>query len=226
MARDFQRPFARPAGAVEVLLVRHGSAAAAEAGAPLDGHADPSLTLDGRAQAEAVCARLAAESPARLFVTPMRRTAETAAPLAARLAVAPTVVPQLREVHLGSWEGAFADRLAARDALVRELFAAQRWDVIPHAEPDDRFRARVRDGLEHVARETGPDAAAVAVVHGGVIAEACRQATGSEPFAFLYAENGSITRLLRLASGRWALRGFNDVAHLAGVPHLAAGRAG
>lgn len=225
MARDFQRPFARPAGAVELLLVRHGSSAATT-DAPLGDHADPPLTLDGRAQAEAVCARLAAEPPMRLFVTPMRRTAETAAPLAARLSLAPTVVPELREVHLGSWEGAFADRLAARDALVRELFTAQRWDVIPRAEPDDRFRARVRDGLERVAHETGPDAVAVAVVHGGVIAEACRQATGSEPFAFLYAENGSITRLLRLASGRWALRGFNDVAHLAAVPHLAAEGAG
>lgn len=217
MARDFQRPFVRPAGAVELVLVRHGSSAATT-GAPadtLDGHHDPPLARAGRAQAEAVCARLASAPPARLFVTPMRRTAETAAPLAARLGVAPTVVPELREVHLGSWEGAFAERLAARDERVRELFTAQRWDVIPGAEPDDRFRARVRVGLEQVARATGADATAVAVVHGGVIAEACRQATGSEPFAFLYAENGSITRLLRLASGRWALRGFNDVAHLA-----------
>jgi probable phosphoglycerate mutase len=47
-----------------------------------------------------------------------------------------------------------------------------------------------------------------------VIAEACRQVTGSQAFAFLYAENGSITRLVRMPSERWALISFNDTAHL------------
>jgi hypothetical protein len=39
--------------------------------------------------------------------------------------------------------------------------------------------------------------------------------TGSRKFAFLYAENGSLTRLMRLPSGRWNLIAFNDTAHLA-----------
>jgi hypothetical protein len=47
-----------------------------------------------------------------------------------------------------------------------------------------------------------------------VIAEACRQATSSQAFAFLYAENASLTRIMRLATGRWALISFNDTAHL------------
>jgi probable phosphoglycerate mutase len=55
---------------------------------------------------------------------------------------------------------------------------------------------------------------AAAFVHGGVIAELCRQATGSRPFAFLHADNASITRLVALADGRRLLRSFNDTAHL------------
>ena len=55
------------------------------------------------------------------------------------------------------------------------------------------------------------------MVHGGIVAEACRQATGSEPFAFINVDNASITRLVRLATGRWLLLGFNDTAHLAHV---------
>ena len=38
-------------------------------------------------------------------MTTLRRTHETAAPLAARLGLTPIVEPDLREVHLGEWEG-------------------------------------------------------------------------------------------------------------------------
>jgi probable phosphoglycerate mutase len=55
----------------------------------------------------------------------------------------------------------------------------------------------------------------VAVVHGGVVGEACRQATGSRPFAFVHSDNGSISRLVVRANGKWQLRSFNDIAHLA-----------
>jgi probable phosphoglycerate mutase len=57
----------------------------------------------------------------------------------------------------------------------------------------------------------------VAVVHGGVIGELCRQATASRPFAFVHADNASITRLVALADGRRLLRSFNDTAHLDGL---------
>jgi probable phosphoglycerate mutase len=62
----------------------------------------------------------------------------------------------------------------------------------------------------------GPDGTTLAIVHGGVISEVCRQVTGATPFAFLYAENGSLTRLMCLPSGKWTLLAFNDTAHLAG----------
>jgi probable phosphoglycerate mutase len=68
--------------------------------------------------------------------------------------------------------------------------------------------------VQRIAEETGPDRVAVVVAHGGVIGEACRQATGSRPFAFVHSDNGSITRIVVGADGRWLLRAFNDVCHL------------
>lgn len=220
MARDFQAPFTLPAGAVQLLLVRHGSSARVageQPGALVDGHSDPPLSDAGRRQAELVGERLAGERLSGLFVTPLRRTVETAAPLAQKLGLAPVVIGDLREVHLGAWEGQLHARLASRDPLTGEVFAAERWDVIPGAEAMEAFAARVLRGIDHVADVTKPDETAVAVVHGGVIAEACRQTTGSTPFAFLYADNASITRLIRLPSRRWALAGFNDVGHLSAL---------
>jgi 2,3-bisphosphoglycerate-dependent phosphoglycerate mutase len=217
MPRDFQRPFVLPEGATEVMLVRHGSSARqqGEEGVDLiDGHSDPPLDDAGLRQAEAVAARLARWRTDQLFVTPLRRTSQTAAPLAGRLGRTPVVVPELREVNLGDWEGQLNSRVANGDELSKEIFAAERWDVIPNAEPMDAFSDRVHRGMAHLVEAVGPQGVAVAFVHGGVIAEACRQATGSKAFAFLYAENASITRLVRMASGRWALISFNDTAHL------------
>jgi 2,3-bisphosphoglycerate-dependent phosphoglycerate mutase len=220
MPRDFQRPFTLPKGATEVILVRHGSSGSQSPGRPaglIDGDADPPLSARGQRQALAVAGRLGDERVAGLFVTPLRRTAETAQPLSARLGRDPIVIEELREVFLGDWEHDFRVRIAGRDPLSADVFAAERWDVIPNAEDMDSFGARVGAGMERVAALAGPDATAIAVVHGGVIAEACRQATGSTAFAFLYAENGSISRVMRLASGRWTLRSFNDISHLAAI---------
>src|SRR3712207_8860418 len=52
----------------------------------------------------------------------------------------------------------------------------ERWDVIPGAETPEQIEQRVRAGLDRIVAETGPDAAAVVVVHGGIIGEICRLA--------------------------------------------------
>ena len=217
MQRNFQRPFVLPPGATEVVLIRHGSARHSTADQPLDliaGQSDPELTELGRDQALAVAERLSSAKTAAIFVTPLRRTQETARPLADRLGVEPVVLPELREVYLGDWEGQLNQRVSSSDSLTRELFAAERWDVIPNAEPMGDFSARVHRGMELLVEAAGPDGTTLAVVHGGVISEACSQVTGSRKFAFLYAENGSLTRLMCLPGGNWTLLAFNDTAHL------------
>jgi 2,3-bisphosphoglycerate-dependent phosphoglycerate mutase len=215
-----QRTFAPPPGATELILVRHGASAAAVPGQPfdlLDGHADPPLAPEGQEQAIAVARRLDSESLAALFVTPLQRTAQTAAPLATATGLDPIVVPELQEVMLGDWEGgALRIRAAQGDPLFFRVIEEERWDVIPNAEPADAFAERVRRGVETMVAKTGPDATAAAVLHGGVIGEICRQATASRPFAFVHSDNCSISRLVVMADGRQLLRSFNDTAHLTG----------
>jgi probable phosphoglycerate mutase len=219
-----QRSFAAPPDATEVVLVRHGASAAAVPGEPfeeLEGQSDPPLAPEGELQAQAVAERLGGtgERFDGLFVSTLQRTAQTAAPLAARIGLDPVVVPELREVGLGEWEGGeLRIRAAKRDPLFFEVIEAERWDAIPGAEPAEEFAERVRTGLGKVIESVGPGAVAVAVVHGGVIGELARQATSSRPFAFVHADNCSITRLVVFADGRQLLRSFNDVSHLASSP--------
>ncbi len=213
-----QTPFELPAGATEVILVRHGASADALPGAPfplIDGRGDPPLSEAGRTQARAVGERLAHEEVARLFVTPLRRTHETAAPFAEAAGLEPSIVADLAEVRLGEWEGGeYRLRVANRDPIIRRVFAEERWDLIPGAESAESLAGRVRSAVEEIVAATGPDAVAVAVAHGGVIGEACRQATDSRPFAFVHSDNGSVTRLVVRANGKWQLQSFNEISHL------------
>ena len=213
---SLQRPFRLPGDAVDVVLVRHGSAAEDGPVERIAGHGDQHLTQDGLTQAERIADRLSTAAPAGLFVSPLTRTAQTAAPLARRLGIEPVVIPELREVHLGDWEAdhELARRIAGRDPLIRTLFEQQRWDVIPNAEAPTRFSARVTVGIERLVAVVGPGATAVVFTHAGVIAEVCRQATGSRPFAFLRSDNAALSRIVVSARGRWALQTFNDVSHL------------
>jgi len=213
-----QRGFQLPPDAVDLLLIRHGASAAAVPGEPfelLEGQADPPLAPEGEEQAQKVAAWLANESISSLFVTPLRRTAQTAAPMAERTGLVPQVVPELREIFLGEWEGGeFRIRVAQGDPLSIRLFEEERWDVIPGAESLESFGARIASGLERVADEIGSGNTGAAILHGGVITEICHQVAQSRPFAFLQVDNTSITRVVRRPDGRWLLRYFNETAHL------------
>lgn len=211
-----QSRFTRPPGACELLLVRHGESAPARVDRPfalVDGHGDPDLSPAGREQAQRVAERLMHEDISAIYVTTLRRTVQTAAPLAARLGVEPRVEPDLREVFLGEWEGgSFRQHIAEGHPLAQRMFAEQRWDVIPGAEPADDFARRVRGAVERVAG-SHPDQAVAVVTHGGVIGQILAEAAGIRGFTFTGSDNAAISHLV-VAGDRWIIRRYNDTAHL------------
>jgi probable phosphoglycerate mutase len=214
-----QSPYELPPGSTEVVLVRHGASEAAVVGSrfPLvDGHSDPALSeFPGREQAGMVAVRLKDETISGIFVSTLRRTQETAAPLVAATGIEPVVVPELREVYLGDFEGGeYRIRAGRGDPIIKQVFAEERWDAIPNGESWEDFGARVTAGIEGIVAAVGAETTAVAVVHGAVIGQLCRQATAARPFAFVHSDNGSISRLVVLEDGRWLLRCFNDISHL------------
>jgi probable phosphoglycerate mutase len=196
--------------------VRHGASADAVEGEDfelIDGHGNPPLSDIGREQAELVGARLAQLHFGALYVTTLRRTAETAAPLIRRTGLGPLVEPDLREVNLGEWEGGlFRQKMADADPMAVRMMREERWDVVPGAESPEEFGHRIRRAVERIA-SAHPDARVVAFSHGAAIGEVLAQATGSRPFAFLMSDNTAIARMV-LTPDNWILRGFNDTAHL------------
>ncbi len=88
-----------------VFLARHGQSMVVEEGEPVYSHHPIGLTPDGTRQADRLAANL---TPVRLdavYTSDLNRARETAEPLAAAQGLVPTVVPELREISLGNFEG-------------------------------------------------------------------------------------------------------------------------
>jgi 2,3-bisphosphoglycerate-dependent phosphoglycerate mutase len=211
-----QHRFKAPPGATELLLVRHGESAPHREGQdfPLvDGQGDPPLAPEGRNEARRVGTRLALEPIDAIYVTTLRRTVETAEPLARQTGLTPVVEPELREVFLGDWEGGIYRKMVAEGhPAALTMFREERWDAIPGGENSEHFAERVRSAVERLAG-AHPDQRVAVFTHGGVIGEIVRQAVSARPFAFIGADNGSISHLVVMGD-RWFLRTFNDIAHL------------
>jgi len=199
-----------------MLVIRHGESLPASERSPADltdGHSDPDLDPVGHEQAELLADRLAHEDFAAVYVTTLRRTAQTIAPLADRLGLTPIVEPDLREVYLGEWEGAaFRKHTSEMHPVAVQMATEQRWDVIPGAETTDSFQTRIRRGISRIAG-AHPNQRVAVVVHGGVIGMIMAAATGAQNFAFVGADNASISEIV-VVGERWIVRRFNDTAHL------------
>ncbi|MFT3865858.1 MAG: histidine phosphatase family protein [Solirubrobacterales bacterium] len=213
-----QHRYMPPADSVEVVLVRHGASEAALPGVSfplIDGQGDPALAEVGKAQARSVAAELDGQEFSGLFASSLRRTQETAAPLAAASGLEVTVLPDLREVFLGELEGGeYRIKVAEGDPLVAEIARQERWDVIPGGEPLADFEGRLCAAIETIASAVPTGTTAVAFAHGATIGQLCAMATASRPFAFIHGDNGSISRLVVHGDGTWLLRSFNETRHL------------
>ncbi len=108
-----------------VLLVRHG-ATTLSAEDRFAGSVDAPLSDDGRAQARALGKRLAAETLAAAYASPMSRTQVTARLIVEGRDVAPTPVDAFREIDHGEWEG-----MTRSDVKARFGEEYERWENDP-----------------------------------------------------------------------------------------------
>ena len=205
-----------PQGSTQLLLIRHGESTPADPRVPfpmVEGHGDPELGADGRHQAEMIAERLADEPLDAIYVSNLQRTHQTAAPLLSRMGREAVEEPDLREAHLGDWEGhLWRIRIAERHPLAVQMIDEQRWDVIPGSEPVDVFADRVATILNTLAARH-PGRAVAVFTHAGVIGQAMARACRSDPYPFNAADNASISQIV-ISGNRWRIKRFNDTAHL------------
>jgi broad specificity phosphatase PhoE len=88
-----------------IVVARHGQAMAVERGEPVYSHHPIGLTAEGREQAGRLAAVLAPVPLDAVYTSDLNRARETAEPVAAAQGLEPIVVPELREISLGEFEG-------------------------------------------------------------------------------------------------------------------------
>ena len=149
---------------MKIVLIRHGETPGNALGQYI-GRTDEPLSPAGIEQARCAGGDIALDA---VYVTPLRRTQETAAILFPN--AAQTVIPDLREMDFGDFEGRSAADMA-EDADYRAWVEAWCVPPCPGGESKDGFAARVVPAFAeavYTSERAGADRA-VFVVHGGTI---------------------------------------------------------
>lgn len=161
-----------------VLFVRHGTTPTT--GATLPGRAKGlHLSEVGTSQAEAVAERLAplAERVAAVYASPMERTRETAAPIAAALGHKVAIRKGLIECDFGDWTG----------AKLKDLRKLPEWSTVqrspstfrfPGGESFSEMQTRITGAVATFV-EDHPGSTVVAVSHADPIKAALAHAVGT-----------------------------------------------
>ena len=125
------------------------------------------LSERGRAEIEAVAARLSGERVGALYSSPLQRTRETAEIVAARLGLPVAVHDDLNELDFGEWTGASFDAIRADPRW--QAWATQRsLASIPGGESMRQVQRRAVEALMEI-RQRHQDDTVVLVSHGDVI---------------------------------------------------------
>lgn len=139
---------------------------------------DAPLSAAGRRQLPRLVERISHYRAQAIYSSDLERARATAAAISRRLEVEAKVVPGLREIHFGQWQG-----LSWVEITKRFPRAARRWlddfprQRIPSGEDFAEFKRRVRRELRKIVA-AHPGGCAIVIAHAGVIRTALASALG------------------------------------------------
>jgi len=196
-----------------LLLVRHGQIAA-NAARIWHGSTDSELTERGHEEARRTAEHLALSRPGvrALYSSPLLRTRQTAAAIAARLGLEPQLEPGLAEYAIGELEG-----VSYRELLeVHGFFEKIRTDrdfAPPGGESPRQVVARAIAALERIARAHRGEQVVV-VSHGAALGLALGQLLDDDPDRWMdyHLANCAVSELVLEPEPR--LLAWNQTGHL------------
>ena len=197
-----------------IYLLRHGEVQGAETRRFI-GHLDVPLSPRGERQCALQAARLRGLRLAGLFSSDLTRARRSAEIIGAPHCLAPTLVPALREMDMGRWDGLTAGEIRAREP---EAFADWMSRIgefpFPDGESVPDLLARVAPAFDAIVAAHAGEAVAI-VAHGGPNRALLCRALGV-PLGRLLAFGQDYAGLSVLEGGAqgWALRRLNEIAML------------
>lgn len=199
---------------MRLYLLRHGQTEWNIEG-KIQGKTDIPLNETGLRQARCLAEGMREREISAVYSSPLLRAAQTAEILAEEKGLSVSVLPELREVDFGLWEGRSWTEV---DAEFHEDF--RRWEENPAeymptgGESRESCRERCRAAMEQILAGTVTDAAIVA--HGGILAHVAdyllRNQKEKEEIIVKNASISIIEYDRSTEMGRLLL--LNDTAHL------------
>ena len=193
----------------KILLLRHGETNW-NIQQRFQGSHDIPLNENGEEQARAVASRISAWCPEIVWASPLQRALRTAVIASGYPIDEISVLPELREINFGAWEGRAVSELKAEG----DLFA--RWAQmpfkvpVPNAETEDQILERASQVLELLQQ---CEAEKILVVsHGGTLRAllaAALQIPFQSAWKYFRLSNCSLTGL-EYSGEKFVLAFYND----------------
>jgi probable phosphoglycerate mutase len=197
-----------------VYLVRHGATDWNRSGR-IQGHLDPPLNDEGRAQARLVSQRCAQLGATALYSSDLQRAYHTAQSIGQVTGLRVIQKTGLREMHFGVWQGWTSQQIRERDPAGYAARHANPYDVIPAGgETWRRFYDRAVRAVHEILEST--DAQQVIVVtHSGVCTVLGLRAQGLDCTGKrTFGNDNCAIHTIAITGEHWRAVSFNDVAHL------------
>lgn len=192
---------------MQLWLIRHALPVRVEGAA---GGADPGLSPEGVEQAERLGAWLARAPIDAMWTSPLRRARETAAPLAERLGLDPSIDDDLAEFDRDAdFYIPLEELKAEQDPRYQELIDGT-W-----AGEDDgaQFHRRLVAAMDRIIA-AHPGGEVAVVCHGGVINLYLAHVLGLVPQMFFHPTYTGVSRVQASRSGVRSIVSINETGHL------------
>lgn len=202
---------------VHLVLVRHGEA---EGNRELRylGRTDAPLTECGEGQATLLASALPRLLPTDIYASPLLRARATAGATSALLGLPLTVIPELREMDFGAWEGLTRQEVRERDPEALAAWEGGTTPAPPGGESLDAVSARVVSFADSLlASHAGKTVALFSHVTPIKMLVCAALGLPPEGARRMWLNPASITLLdwqPRGEGSRGVLRLFNETAHL------------
>ncbi|MBV8637350.1 MAG: histidine phosphatase family protein [Candidatus Eremiobacteraeota bacterium] len=204
------RDFRIAHGATELLLIRHAEAVHPQLeDMPEVTAIDTPLSDHGRAQAKRLANRIATRRPNAIYASPLKRTIETAQPIAEALELPIHPDERLREVEIAG-----VGAVSLHD-LGEIAIAHGGWSHLAGTESSTSIRTRMKDAIADIVG-AHPSERVVIVSHAGAINAYVSMLLDLHKDFFFPAGNTSIT-VVRIRDSRRLVVTVNDTAHLEGM---------
>jgi len=206
---------------VRLLLVRHGESTWNVEGR-YQGRLDAPLSARGRAQAEALAARLQREQAAAgtaqqrlasIVSSPLARARDTALSCGGALGLEVTVDERLTEISHGEWEGKLRGEVASHwPEMLAQWRTSPQLVQFPGGEMLEEVALRFASFLHDLRLAAG---AVLATTHDVIVRVAVLRALGRELSAFneVQVDNAALNEF-SVEGGRLTVVRVNDTTHL------------